>query len=236
MPTHVESMRMPAAKAKDVTRPDRADHTLLAIIILAALALAGTIALLPSPEEKAAGLIAERRYDEAIQMLVSQDEQHGLNAYEGFMLSQLYVLAKQPDKAKGLLEAEASSQADNSWALRQLVMLYRQSGDFAGEATSLRRLYDGAGTPEEFQRLRVLYRLLGDKDGEASLLERAVALGHASGSDISRLDTLITRPANSSLSAVWTAGSGHFQSIGSTYETRVLAASAETTPSTISTE
>ena len=59
--------RVSAQVAPEAAR--RPDRTLAAIVVLAVIALAGTITLLPSTEEKAAGLIADERYDDAIELL-----------------------------------------------------------------------------------------------------------------------------------------------------------------------
>jgi tetratricopeptide (TPR) repeat protein len=189
---------------------EKTDRTLLAIVVLAAISLAGTIALLPSSEEKAAGLVAEGRYQDAISLLVDLDGERGLNAYEGFMLARLYVLAGERDKATVVLEEEAASQAENSWALRQLADLYRQSRNFGGEASALRRLYDANASNELFDRLRVLYRLTGDAENEASLIEHAIGAGNTSPGLADRLTYLQSVTQLGSRSTVWASGSGHF--------------------------
>lgn len=188
----------------------RPDRTLAAIVVLALIALAGTITLLPGTEEKAAGLIADERYDDAIELLVSLEDQRELNAYEGFMLVKLYLLVDQPHKAVLALEKEAALRSDNAWALHQLVDLYRAERDFAGEASALRRLYDAGVADDAFERLYTLYRLLGDVEGEASLLEQAIVAGQGSEIHAKRLAHLKSPATSPKHAAVWTASSGTF--------------------------
>ncbi|MFP9136234.1 tetratricopeptide repeat protein [Devosia sp. XGJD_8] len=212
MSTHAETMvRNPAALSPATT--DRPDRTLAAIVVLAGLALAGTLALLPSSEEKAAGLFEEERYDEAITLLVSLEDQRALNAYEDFMLFKLYVLTKQPDMAAALLEQEGELQFERIWALEQLAALYREGRDYAGEATVLRRLYDASPSDAAFQRLRALYRLTGNVEGEASLLQGAIAAGQAGSPHAERLSYLQSLPQAGGSSALWTVASGEVTSI-----------------------
>lgn len=212
MSTHAETVaNKPSAIDQAVV--DKPDRTLAAIVVLAGLALAGTLALLPSSEEKAAGLFEEARYDEAISLLVSLEGQRTLNAYEDFMLFKLFVLTKQPDRAVALLDQHADLQVDYNWALEQLTGLYRESRDYAGEASVLRRLYDANPTDIAFQRLRALYRLTGDVEGETSLLQRAIASGQAGSAHLERLSYLESLPRTGGSSALWTATAGDFANI-----------------------
>lgn len=188
----------------------RPDRSLLAIVVLAVLALAGTIALLPSLEEKAEGLLADGRYGDAIEMLVAVEDERPLNAYEGYMLFKLYMLNKEPDSAAMLIEQEPALQVDNAWALRQLSDRYREVRNIAGEARALRQLYDVSPTDADFARLRILYRLSGDVASEASLLEQAMAAGRIGKVHGERLAYLRTLPATGSHAAVWIAPSGRF--------------------------
>lgn len=182
------------------TRPDR---SLIAILLLAVLALGGTIALLPGSEEKAEGLLAEGRYTEAIETLSSLKDDRPLDTYESYMLFKLYLLTKQPDAAEVLLRQEPALQPENAWALRQLAQLYRETRDFTGEATALRQLYDTTPDLNDFTRLRALYRLTGDLTNEASLLAKAVEDGNASPGHVERLAYLLSGPQASKLSAIW---------------------------------
>lgn len=231
MSDHAEIMaQRPAAVGQVET--EKPDRTLATIVVLAGLALAGTLALLPSSEEKAAGLFEEARYDEAIALLVSLEDQRALNAYEDFMLFKLYVLTKQPDRAAAVLDQDVEMQVDLGWALEQLVALYREKRDYAGEASVLRRLYDSNPTDAAFQRLRALYRLTGDVAGEASLLQSAIAAGEAGNVHALRLSYLQSLPQAGGSSALWTVTSGDFASIEAP-GIRIVAAT-ELAPSQIS--
>ena len=190
------------------TRPDR---TLAAIVVLAVMTLIGTITLLPSPEEKAEGLLADGRYGDAIEMLVAVEDERPLDAYEGYMLFKLYMLTRQPDNASMLLDQEPALQVGNAWALRQLSDLYRDVRNIPGEASALRQLYDLSPTDTDFARLRVLYRLTGDTTNEASLLARAIAAGHVETVHIERLAYLNTLPLTGDQAAIWVAPSGSFR-------------------------
>jgi hypothetical protein len=190
-----------------VIAPPRRDRTLLAIVVLGLLALAGTIALLPSSEEKAEGLLAEGRYGDAIEMLVGVEDERPLNAYESYLLFKLYMLTRQPDSAAMLIQVEPALQTDNAWALRQLSDLYRQNRNVVGEASILRQLYDVSPTDTDFARLRILYRLMGDGSGEASLLTRAIAAGRTDQAHLDRLAYLQTHSVTGSRAAMWTSPS-----------------------------
>ncbi len=208
----------------------RQDGTLIAIVLLAMATLAGTIALLPSSEEKAQGLMAEGRYGDAIEMLVSVEDERPLDAYEGYLLFRLYMLTRQADGAAALLNREPALQTDNAWALRQLSDLYRQTGNIQGEASTLRRLYDISPTDTDFARLRVLYRLTGDVDNEASLLAQAIAAGRTDKVYVERLAYLMALPASGTKAAVWVAPSGKFSALGAPAPLQVLASSGFITP------
>src|SRR5690606_38953706 len=119
----------------------------------------GLLALLPGSEEKAEGLLADGRFDDAIAVLVAVEHERPLDAYEGYMLFKLYMLTSRPDNAAQLLAQQPALQTDNALALRQLSALYRQRGDIPGEAAALRQLYDINANDADFSRLRVLYRL-----------------------------------------------------------------------------
>lgn len=196
-----------------VVAKDRPDRSLAAICLLAALSLVGTIALLPSTEEKAAALIADKKYDQAITMLTDLDQGKGLNSYEAFMLAQLYTLSGQKDAAVHFLERQLAAAPDSTWALQQLADLYRSERQFPEEALALRQLYALDPQPERFDRLRELYRLLGDVRGEQELLTQAVAAGHASETDVKRLDYLRSGGTSSGQSFLWTDNSGRFAAI-----------------------
>lgn len=213
---------------------DRPDRTLLTIVMLAGLALAGMLALLPSSEEKAAGLFEEERYDEAIAMLVSLEDQRPLNAYEGFMLFNLYVVTRQPDNAAAVLEQDVSLQLDRSWALGQLAGLYRDERNFAGEASVLRPLYEIAPSEAIFRRLQALYRLTGDTANEALLLGAAIAAGQHGDVQQQRLSYLQSLPPSGGKSVLWTAesGPGFVEGEGLT----LLAVSHPAAPQTVSVE
>jgi hypothetical protein len=197
---------LPPLPTEPVRPREKPDRTLAAIVLLAALSLAGTFALLPSSEEKAAGLFEEERYDEAIDMLVALDGQRPLNAYEGYMLFKLYLLTRQPDNAAALMR-DAALPMDRAWALGELATLYRQVGDLGGEAEMLRPLYEMTPTDTGFSRLRAIYRLRGDAANEASLLSGAIAAGIGGTAYAKRLAYLQSLPASGGSSALWTAAS-----------------------------
>lgn len=205
--------------------PARPDRSLIAILLLAVVALGGTIALLPGPEEKAEGLLSEGRYGDAIEILATVEEERPLDAYESYMLFKLYMLTKQPASAAALLGREPALQAESAWALRQLIALYRETRDFAGEASALRQLYDVAPNANDFARLRVLYRLTGDLANEASLLARSMDNGHASEVHIKRLAYLRSVPDASSLSSIWLSPSGQFASLAAPRSVQAIASS-----------
>lgn len=210
----------------------RHDRTLIAIVLLAAVAFVGTIALLPSSEEKAQGLMADGRYGDAIQMLVAVEDERSLDAYERYLLFKLYLLARQPDGAAVLLDSEPALQADIGWALRQLSDLYREAGNIGGETSMLRRLYDLSPTDTDFARLRILYRLTGDLANEASLLSRAIAAGRSEKVHVERLAYLSTLPLDGGQVAVWIAPSGRFSDLSATPEAQVIASSNHAAPPT----
>jgi hypothetical protein len=197
---------MPVLVDSDRTKPApaRADRSLLAILLLAVAALAGSIALLPGSEEKAAGLLAEGRYGDAIATLTAVENERPLNAYEGYVLFKLYLLTSQPDAAARLLAQDPELGMDNEVALRQLSNLYRQQRDMHGEALSLRQLYDLNPNDVDFARLRTLYRLAGDADSEASLLAQALASGRTDQAMRDRL-TYLQTPASKRQATLWLA-------------------------------
>ena len=214
--------------------PGRPDRSLAAIALLAVLSLVGIWALLPSSEEKAAGLYEDARYEDAIAMLVAVEDERFLNAYESYMLFKLYVQTKQPDNAAMVLQREPALQAETDWALRQLGALYREARDFAREAAVLRQLYDLNAGSQDFARLRILYRLTGDAAREATLLAQFVATGHAGPSEIERLAYLRAQPETSTASAIWVAPTSSFSSLAVPYQ--VLALSELAPPTTLSLE
>lgn len=201
------------------------DRTLFAIALLAAAALAGAIALLPSSEEKAQGLMADGRYADAIQMLIAVEDERPLNAYEGYMLFGLYILTRQPDDAAVLLDREPALQTDNAWALRRLSDLYHETGNLHGEASILRQLYDISPTDADFARLRILYRLTGDLTNEASLLSQAIAAGRSQKVHTDRLAYLNALPRYGGQAAVWVAPSGKFSDLAASPSFQVVASS-----------
>ena len=190
--------------------PTRPDRTLLAIMLLAVVSLAGTLALLPGTEEKAEGLLAEGRYADAINTLVAVEDERPLNGYEGYMLFKLYMLAREPDNAATLIAQQPALQIDNTDALRQLADLYRQLGDMRGEAATLRQIYDANPSDADFARLRVLYRLSGDTEAEASLLTKAIAAGRSDEASLNRLAYLQDLSPTSVRAALWVAPTGDF--------------------------
>ena len=216
--------RKPVYRAP-VPPPARPDRTLLAILLLAVIALGGTIALLPGAEEKAEGLLVEGRYGEAIEILATVEDERPLDAYESYILFKLYMLTRQPDSAASLLEREPGLQAENGWALRQLTDLYRETRHFAGEATALRQLYEVTADADDFVRLRMLYRLTGDMTNEASLLARSIDNGHASEAHVKRLAYLRSVPDAGKISSVWLAPSGRFASFAAPLTTQAIASS-----------
>ena len=190
--------------------PTRPDRTLLAIMLLAAVSLAGTLALLPGTEEKAEGLLAEGRYADAIHTLVAVEHERPLNGYEGYMLFKLYMLAREPDNAAVLLARQPALQADNAEALRQLADLYRQVDNMPGEVATLRQIYEGNPNDADFARLRALYRLMGDAQGEASLLTTAIAAGRTDEASLERLAYLQDLSPTDVRAALWVAPTGTF--------------------------
>jgi hypothetical protein len=213
-----------------VTVPARRDGTLIAIALLAAATLAGAIALLPSSEEKAQGLMADGRYDDAIEMLVAVEEERPLDAYEGYLLFHLYMLTHQPNGAAMLLDREPALQSDNAWALRQLSDLYRVTGNIPGEASILRRLYEISPTDTDFARLRVLYRLTGDYANESSLLSQAIAAGRTERANVERLAYLRSLPSSGSQAAIWVAPAGKFRELATPWPSQILASSGFVAP------
>ena len=210
---------------------DRPDRSLLAVIVLAMLALAGVIALLPGTEEKAEGLLADGRYDDAIEILAATGAERPLDPYEDYLLFKLYILTKQPDSAAMLLEQAPALKSENAWARRQLSDLYRETRNFAGEATALRQLYDLDPTDTDFARLRMLYRLTGDAGNEASLLAQAIAAGRSERTFFERLDYLQNRAFDGSQAAIWVAPSGSFSNLAKAPPVQVMASSAAPAPS-----
>lgn len=197
-----------------VSPPPRRDRSLIAILLLAMLAFGGTIALLPGPEEKAEGLLADGRYGEAIATLASIEDERPLDEYESRMLFKLYVLTKQPEPAAFLMRREPALQAESTWTLRQLAQLYRETSDFTGEANTLRQLYEVSREVTDFVRLQTLYRLMGDQTSEASLLDQAIANGDASEVHVRRLAYLQSEPQTNTLAAIWLSPRSSFERVG----------------------
>lgn len=212
--------------------PTRPDRTLLAIMLLAVVSLAGTLALLPGTEEKAEGLLAEGRYADAINTLVAVEDERPLNGYEGYVLFKLYMLAREPDNAAQLIAQQPELQVENTEALRQLSDLYRQMGDMRGEATALRQIYDANPSDADFARLRVLYRLTGDAAGEASLLTKAIAGGRVDKTSLERLAYLQTLSPNGVRAAVWVAPSGSFWRFEAEQPSQIFALTDLSSPAT----
>ncbi|MET0440149.1 MAG: hypothetical protein ABW043_21855 [Devosia sp.] len=210
--------------------PTRPDRTLLAIMLLAVLSLAGTLTLLPGTEEKAEGLLAEGRYADAINTLVAVEHERPLNGYEGFMLFKLYMLAREPDNAAVLIAEQPALQVDNAEALRQLADLYRQMGDVRGEATTLRQIYDVSPSDADFVRLRVLYRLTGDTAGETSLLVRAMAGGRSDDVTLQRLAYLQDLSPTSVRAALWVAPGGNFWRFEAPQQFQIFAQTSVSSP------
>lgn len=205
------------------TLPKRPDRTLLAIMLLAVVSLAGTLALLPGTEEKAEGLLAEGRYADAINTLVAVEDERPLNGYEGYMLFKLYMLAREPDNAATLIAQQPALQVENTEALRQLADLYRQMGDMSGEATALRQIYDSNPNDADFARLRVLYRLTGDAAGEASLLTKAIDAGRTDEATLRRLAYLQDLSPTSVRAALWVAPTGNFWRFEAAHQSQIFA-------------
>lgn len=216
--------------------PARPDLTLVATVMLAFIALAGTIALLPSSEEKAEGLLVEGRYDDAIEMLVAVEDERPLNAYEGYVLFKLYLLTGQADDGAILLNREPALQGNRNWALRQLSDLYHEAGNVRGEISVLRELYDAGPTDADFIRLRLLYRLTGDVDNEASLLSQAIASGRTDKVHVDRLAYLKTLQQSGTQAAVWVAPASSFSGLATTTTSQVVAQSDIATPTLTSIE
>lgn len=229
-------MDHPKPVYRTVPAPTRPDRSLIAIMLLAVVALAGTIALLPGSEEKAEGLLADGRYADAIEMLVAVEDERPLDAYEGYMLFKLYMLTRQPDNGAMLLEQESALQANNIWALRQLSDLYHETGDVRGEAATLRQLYDVGPNDTDFARLRILYRLTGDLANEASLLSQAIAAGGSDKAHLDRLAYLQSMPLDGNQAAVWIAPSGKFKDFANVSSFQILALSDLAAPPTTALE
>lgn len=222
---------------KALVAPVRPDRTLPVVILLAVMALLGLLALLPGSEEKAEGLLADGRFDDAIAVLVAVEHERPLDAYEGYMLFKLYMLTSRPDNAAQLLAQQPALQTDNALALRQLGALYRQRGDIPGEAAALRQLYDINANDADFSRLRVLYRLSRDVDNEAALLAASIAAGQATDIHRQRLDYLRSTAERGTPSTIWTAATGSYSSVTASPAFHHIAAfAALTTPTTPSLE
>ncbi|QQR40405.1 hypothetical protein [Devosia rhizoryzae] len=205
------------------------DRTMPAILLLAAIALAGIWSLLPNAEEKAAGLLDDARYPEAMAVL-EETQAHGmLSSYESQMLLKTYVLTKKRLSAAWLLVNEPTLQSASPEVIRQVLALFRDARDYSGEAQVLRAEYDRNGDEQDLARLRVLYRLLSDKDGEASLLEAAIAKGGSNPAYEQRLHFLRTELGGDNM-ALWVAPSGAFSQLLEAAPVRSLAFSNLTPP------
>lgn len=187
------------------TSQERPDRSLAAIVLLAAISLIGIVALLPSTEEKAAALLADKKYDQAIGLLTVVDQKGELNAYEAFMLAQLYLLSGQSGAAVQLLEKQIQAAPDATWPLQQLAEVHRQDGNLAAEAKALQALYGLEPNAERFNRLEDLYRQLGDRPAEQHLLTDAKTRGFTTEADQQRLRQLQTGTPDAQ-SSLWPAG------------------------------
>jgi DNA-binding SARP family transcriptional activator len=189
---------------------ENANRSLVAVVLLAGVTLLGMIALLPSTEEKAAVLMAEQRYDKAVDLLEDLEERDGLNRYEMFMLTRLYLLSGRNESAIDLLERKVAATSDNEWAIQQLIELYRANRDFEGEVRMLQRRYGLDGNEDDYRRLLGLYRLAGRYNDERALLRAAADKGQASAADLERLARLDAGAVQNAKAVVWAAPKGSF--------------------------
>lgn len=208
------------------SKPDR---SLWAIVLMAFLAMAGAVALLPSSGEKAEALAAEGRFNDAIAILNSVEQQRPLDVYESYLLFKLYVMTKQPDSAASLIDSQLAVNPQATGGINQLAALYRDNHDYAAEAAVLRKFYDTGPNQPAFDRLRVLYRLIGDAAAEASLLVKGIAAGQTKPEDLQRLIALQSAMWTGAQVAVWADPSGSFAKLGSTRALLPLAVSDPTT-------
>jgi hypothetical protein len=190
--------------------PSRRDRTLPAIVLLALLALGGTLALLPGAGERAEGLLGDGRYDDAIEILAAVEGQRPLDAYEGYLLFKLYILTRQPENAATLLAREPALLANDAGVLGALSALFREQRNMRGEAAILRQRYEIGPNSADFARLRILYRLLGDTGSEASLLARAIEAGQSEPAYVERLAYLRSLPSQGGGAALWVAPASSF--------------------------
>lgn len=141
--------------------------SLIEIGLLGALAMLGAMALLPNVDEKVAALMADQRYDRAIELLEERASHTPLNDYEKFSLAELYRRLGTPEKALPLL--------------LQIMAEPRQRASVLGE---LADTYAAIGLPAE--ELAIRRQLLGyvedprNQDRIDALSEQLTATAHAS--------------------------------------------------------
>ena len=160
------------AKADDVRR-----GSLFEVITLAALATFGTVAMLPSPAEKVAALIADRHYPEAMTALEGKAQQLPLSEYESFSLATVYRRTGQVDRAAITLEHMLERSPSSIPVLNELVDIYRSTNRPQDEISILLQLFFHVPSQATHDRLLALYQASGDPSGRQDLLLAARRAG-----------------------------------------------------------
>jgi tetratricopeptide (TPR) repeat protein len=183
--------------------PERRDRSLPIIAMLAGLTLLGSIAFLPSPEEKVAVLMAVGQYDKAISVLYEVEQGRELNGYEAHALNRLYLLTEQEQAAIDLLDRQAAFPDRVAWSLVERAKIYRALGDYRSEAASLSRLFEIDATALVYRRLLIIYRLLGQFEDEVRIVELGTKAGLSTQSDLERRERILSGLISSRTSVVW---------------------------------
>lgn len=156
MPNRASGVATAAAGA--FPRPhDPRRSSLFEVIALAMLAGFGALAMLPSPTEKMAVLVAEERYPEAISLLEDKARRLPLSDYETFSLATLYRRTGETERAAQMLEELALRLPHSRPVLTELADIYHTTARPADELRVLVKSYALAPAPEVGKRLLRLF-------------------------------------------------------------------------------
>lgn len=173
----VTSSKMPRRAVAAAEAEDPRRGSLLEIMTLAGLAIFGTLAMLPSPAEKIAALIADRQYPEAIVLLEGRAQQLSLSEYESFSLATLYRRTGQADRAAKALENMLERLPGSMPVLNELAEIYRAENRPQDEIKILLQIFFLSPSEATSDRLLALYELSGDPAGEKDHLIAAQRAG-----------------------------------------------------------
>jgi predicted Zn-dependent protease len=144
---------------------------------LAGLATFGTLAMLPTPAEKIAALIADQHYPEAIVLLEDRAQHLSLSEYEAFSLATLYRHTGQAARAAAALEQMLKRLPGSMPVLNELAEIYRTENRPQDEIRILLQIFLHSPSEATHDRLLALYELSDDPAGERNQLIAAQRAG-----------------------------------------------------------